>query len=214
MSLRAIMTAMALFLLPVAGIAYRHSGPGRAVWITDPMFGLEFHPSMVKYELMPAKVLRTCGDFLPGRYWIFAHLRKGDTDYFVETGMSPKQEGDIFGGVLAITDSKCQSEDSTWMLSGFVPMNGYPQAAAPVLLPGFGAKSMCGKGPLGDCHYILRSAAEEAILRGLVRDGLARGIRAWGGVARFKREVCRPRVIEANVSQPIVRQELITFCKQ
>jgi hypothetical protein len=114
--------------------------------------------------------------------------------------------------VNEIEGSKCKGEDSKWMLSGFVPADGYAESMGATGLPGVGAKRICDKGPLGDCHYMFRSAAEEEIVRALVVDGIKRGIRAWGGEAQFKRAVCAPDILKGQDSTPLVRQALDQFC--
>ena len=100
------------------------------------------------------------------------------------------------------------------MLSGFVPAEGYKENAEQVNLPGLGAQRICDAGPFGDCHYVLRSAGEEDLLRGLVKDAVLQGIRAWGGEEAFRKAVCRSQIMNANASMPIVQQEVSEFCKQ
>jgi hypothetical protein len=97
---------------------------------------------------------------------------------------------------------------------GFRPSRGlriYSRVTAGGL-PGLDETSICEQVAAGPCHYILRSAEEEAILRGLVRDGLARGVRAWGGPDRFKAEACQPSLLHGNMFKPIVYDELKKFC--
>ena len=112
-----------------------------------------------------------------------------------------------------VSGGTCHGEDSKWMLSGLVPVGGYPTPSPPVGLPGLGAPSVCDRGPTGDCHYLLRSAAEEALLRDLVRDALERGIRAWGSAVAFRKAVCRPEVVGDDL-YPVLNQEVSRFCKQ
>lgn len=91
-------------------------------------------------------------------------------------GVFPGQTGDSLGVALRIKDSKRYDWDSTQIFSGFVPVGGYNSQSVlnklPSELPGFRAPQICGSVALGPCHYILRSAEEEAILRDLARDAL------------------------------------------
>jgi hypothetical protein len=128
-------------------------------------------------------------------------------------GVGPDQSGDSLGAALEVSDSKCSDGDSLQMLSGFVPSGGYGAGQAPPGLPGEGAKRVCDR-PLGPCHYVLRSAKEETILRDLVKDALVRATRAWGGAGVFKQVACKPSVQAGNSSTPVVQEELARFCGQ
>ena len=98
------------------------------------------------------------------------------------------------------------------MLSGFTPAEGYTSQTETGELPGSDASSVCDAGANGQCHYMLRSAEEEAILRDLVRDGISRGMQAWGK-ERFRKEACQePELEERNSFTPIVLKELAKFC--
>ncbi len=186
--------------------------------LQDPMFGISYSPSRVHYEPMPTLIRQICPGYEHGSFWVFAHLQRESLDYYVVMGIRPGQDGDPLGAALLIKDSKCYQEDSTRMLSGFVPEKGYGEEERELGLPGLNAPQICEHGPqfpygIGTCHYILRSPDEESVLRGLVSDALVRGARAFGDAAQFKKAVCVPSLREANSSMPIVQQELTKFCK-
>ena len=192
--------------------------PRNGSQMTDPVFGVQFDPVLVRYQATPRAVLSLCHLSRDRVYWTFAHVRKGGAEYFVEMvipheGEDNEGRGDVFGGAVVVSSGTCHGEDSKWMLSGLVPVGGYPTPSKPVSLPGLGAPSVCDRGPTGDCHYLLRSAAEEALLRDLVRDALDRGIQAWGSAAAFRKAVCRPKVVGDDF-YPVLNQEVSRFCKQ
>jgi len=214
------MTISCLFVISLLGpLGW---SPGHAQEVTasgglrfyDPVFGVLYDTGRVHYDAMPASIRRICPDFEQGTYWTYAHTQRGPTEYSVVMGVSPDQSGDSLGAVLAVTGSKCDGRDSLQVLSGFVPSGGYGAGRTPPGLPGEGAKRVCERIPFGPCHYELRSAEEEAILRGLVKDALARATRAWGGAGAFKQQACKPSVQAENSSTPIVREELARFCSQ
>lgn len=183
--------------------------------ITDPIFGLLFNPATVKYEPMAQKIRTRCAAFGSGNYWTFAYLRQRETEYFIVVGTSATQDGDMFGTAISINDSGCQEEESAWALSGFVPRNGYPAiSSAKAMLPGDKAKEVCDNPPFGECHYMLRSATEEAILRGLIQDALARAQSAWKGVGGIRKQVCNPGYLQMRSSTPVLRNEVERFCKE
>jgi len=217
----AVSTLLGLLFLAqmycVAAYGQGHS-QNRRTQLQDPMFGISYSPSRVHYEPMPMPIRQICPGYEHGTFWVFAHVQRESGDYYVVMGIRPGQDGDSLGAALLIKDSKCYQEDSTRMLSGFVPEKGYGQEASALGLPGLNAPQICEHGPqfpygIGACHYVLRSAEEESVLRGLASDALVRGTRAWGDAAQFKKAVCIPSLEKANSSMPIVRQELTKFCK-
>jgi hypothetical protein len=186
--------------------------------LDDPLFGISYSYSKVHYEPMPISIRRICPDYERGTFWVFAHFQKESGDYYVVMGISPGQDGDSLGAALLVKNSKCYVEDSSRMLSGFIPDSGYGPEKSVYILPGVNAPQICEHGPqypygMGPCHYILRSAEEESVLRGLVKDALARGVRAWGGAAQFKKAVCSQSLQDEIPYMPIVQQELTKFCK-
>jgi len=173
------------------------------------MFGISYDYTKVHYEPMPVSVRHICPSYEKGTFWTYAHVKRGSVDYFVVMGIRPGQDGDSFGAAVAVEGTDCEQEDSLRMLSGFVPQGGYGQGQKEIALPGLDASEVCDQ---GECHYVFRSAAEEGLLRDLVRDALTRGAKAWGDAERFKSEVCKPSVQEANKRTPIVLEELKEFC--
>jgi hypothetical protein len=176
------------------------------------MFGISYDYTKVHYEAMPASIRHVCPTFERGTYWTFAHTQRESGDYFVVMGVTPGQDGDSLGVAVVVQGSKCYEEDSTRMFSGFPPTGGYGQVSVLGKLPGLDYPEVCDSGPLGACHYVLRSPEEESLLRELVRDAFARAARAWGDGDRFRNEVCKPSLLEANASTPVVQQELTRFC--
>jgi hypothetical protein len=199
---------LALQCLPGAGSSRKPSQ------VTDPVFGLSFNPAKVKYEPMAQKIRMRCAAFDSGDYWTFAYLRRGETEFFIVIGTSATQDDDMFGTAISINGSGCEEEESAWALSGFVPGDGYPSNAPDAILPGDKAKEVCGNSPFGECHYMLRSATEEAILRGLVQDALSRARSAWKDAGGIRDQVCTPQYLETRSSTPVLKNELEKFCKE
>jgi hypothetical protein len=197
----------------IADVAAQKSGAVGRTQLTEPVFGITYDSTKVNYEPIPAVLRRTCRGYEVGRFWTFAHFEKEGRAYYVVQGVWPRQDGDSLGRVEEIDGSKCKGEDSTWMLSGFLPSTGYLEHKPLAGLPGLDANRICDQAVLGSCHYLLRSAAEEEVLRALVDDGIKRGIRAWGGDAPFKQAACISSVLKGNPSTPIVQQELERYCR-
>jgi hypothetical protein len=207
-----LLILIALFLGHTCyGASGQERAPDGRSRLEDPIFGISYSYAKVHYEQMPTSLRHICPNFELGTFWTFARVRKGEKEYFVVMGVRPGQDGDSLGVALVVEGSDCTGEDSTQMLSGFVPSGGYTTGRSSGELPGLGAPEVCD-GPAGPCHYILRSAEEEDLLRELVRDALTRGALAWGGTDRFKGEVCKLSVQKDNASTPVVQEELVRFC--
>ncbi len=208
-----ISTLMAVLLLgQICGVGAGGQGrvSKRFTLLDEPMFGVSYDYTKVHYEPMPASMQHLCPDYRKGTFWTYAHVKRESVDYFVVMGVRPGQDGDSFGAAAAVEGSDCTEEDSKGMMSGFVPKGGYGSERTETSLPGLGAPDVCDQ--MGNCHYVLRSAEEEGLLRALVRDGLARAVRAWGGADRFKKEACKPSILGGNSDTPVVQEELTKFC--
>jgi len=178
--------------------------------LEDPIFGISYSPSQARYEEAPLLLKKRCrlGN---DPIWIYAHVRKDDSDYFIVTGYQlPEYEPE--GSSLWVEGAECRDDLSAWTLSGLPPTGGYQNAQSSAGLPGLGAAKVCENRPEEQfCRYILRSPAEEALLRDLVQDGLQRAIKAWGK-APFRKKQCSAEAISKQSDYPIVQQELRKFC--
>jgi len=182
--------------------------PASRSMLEDPVFGISYDYTKVHYEPMPASVRQVCADYKKGTFWTFAHVQREAVDYFIVMGIRPGQDGDSLGAAIAVVGSDCTEEDSTWMFSGLIPKGGYGPQKSETTLPGLKSE-VCNQ---GECYYVLKSAKEEALLRDLVRDGLTRAAKAWGGLEQFKKEACRPATLQGNSNTPVVQLELTNFC--
>jgi len=207
-----LVVTLSLTCVSLPGARGQVSAASRVTPLDDPMFGISYQTDKVKYEPMPVRIRQLCSEFKRGEFWTFAQFRSGTREYFIVMGVRPGQDGDSLGAALQIDGSKCQEEDSTWMLSGTPPESGYSHPTTAAQLPGLGAPKVCPHGPAGDCFYLLRSATEEAILRGLVKDGIERAINAYGSQAPFGKKACTPSQLAGSESTPVVLQELKKFC--
>jgi hypothetical protein len=205
-----LMGMLLLVFIPGNSASGRQHGVNLRTQLEDPILGLSYSYTKVHYELMQQSVRRVCPTFEQGTFWTLAHTHRESGDYFVVMGVSPGQDGDSLGVALLLKDSKCDAGDSKWMLSGFIPVGGYNPKSDFDGLPGQDAPSVCDQGPSGDCHYMLRSAKEEATLRDLVRDALSRGVKAWSE-DEFRNSACKSSALRAS-TYPVIRQELTKFC--
>jgi hypothetical protein len=178
----------------------------------DPIFGISYDPSVVKYE--PVSLPRQCppgGRFLR----LFAHVKTEQSEYYIVMDTNPADSGDTFGAAVWVQGSKCRVADSNWVLSGVPPKEGYNNnGGVEERLPGIDAPvpKECNSGPDELCYYTLRSAGEEAILRSLVKDGFQRAIKAYGGYAPFSKKVCSHGTELHYSLYPVIQQELQKFC--
>jgi hypothetical protein len=102
--------------------------------------------------------------------------------------------------------------ESNWTRSGVPPAGGYQNTKLTEGLPGMNAPEVCEDRPRYPlCRYVLRSAAEEALLRGLVQDGIERAVRAFGR-DQFKKKACSSETFSEQSDYPIVQMELRRFC--
>jgi len=212
--MRPRISALMVVLLLGQTWGFTADGQGRVskrfTLLDDPIIGVSYDYTKVHYDPMPVSVRQICRDYDKGTFWTYAHAKRESEDYYVVMGVRPGQTGDSFGAAVVVVGSDCADQDSLWMLSGIVPAGGYSPKAEYVGLPGLDAKEVCDQ--MANCHYVLRSAAEEAILRDLVRDGISRAVKAWGGADRFKKEACKPSVLTGHSDTPIVQDELTKFC--
>jgi hypothetical protein len=182
----------------------------------DPIFGISYNPSVVKYQQLSPEFRSRCALFQgkQDHLWLFAHVRSEGSDYYVIMSTSPGQDGDSFGTAVWIEGSKCHVTESKWVLSGVPPSKGYSDAHGVEKLPGIDVPSpkTCNSDAYAVCNYTLQSALEEEILRGLVKDALRKAVRAYGGKTLFGGSACSRGIISGNSGSPIVQQELQMFC--
>jgi len=190
--------------------------PVLSTMIEDPVFGVSFDPFKVKFENIPSKLKQLCHLSDEGHLWLFSHLKTDRSDYYIVMGWSYDQEGDSFGNAVWTMGNSCSIAETGWVLSGIPSPSGYSSTNVHEKLPGLGvpAPKSCQSDPQAVCNYQLRSAHEEFIIRGLVRDAIQRASKAYGGEAQFKKKACSPYTIKANSYSPIVQQELRQFCSQ
>lgn len=179
--------------------------------VEDPMFGLAYNPSEIKYERVPSRLRRVCQEFYPHNYSVYADVRRGESEFFIVMHIS-SGDGDSFGNAIWVKGAKCRVDESNWTLSGIPPAGGYTGAKHLDGLPGLDAPKVCESRSRGEyCRYILRSPAEEDLLRSLVRDGIQRAAKAFGK-SQFKEKECSAEAISQQSDYPIIQQELRKFC--
>jgi hypothetical protein len=187
--------------------------PKEEVVLEDPIFGLSYNPSVVRYEEVPPWLDKKCklGASSDDRMWIYAHVGNKDSELYIVINEAAGKEG-YPGSALWVKGAECETDGSDWTLSGKLPERGYGASRSWEGLPGFGAPRVCEDQPSGSsCRYILRSPVEEAVLRSLVKDGIQRAVKAFGK-AQFSKMECSAQAISEQSDYPIVQQELRKFC--
>jgi hypothetical protein len=180
--------------------------------LEDPIFGLSYDTSVVRYEEVPSWLDKKC-HIGRDHSFIHAHVRNKGSELFIVMSYSSDQDGDSFGNSFWVKGAECKGDSSNWTLSGKLPERGYGLLSRSWEgLPGNGALELCDDNPCrGNYHWVLRSPAEEAVLRSLVQDGIQRAVKAFGR-AQFGKQVCSAQAISEESDYPIVQQELRKFC--
>ena len=187
--------------------------------LEDPAFGLAYNPHLVKYEQVPLSFKKQCPDFFNDKkesVWLYAHLKYGKSDYYIVMSTSPDQDGDSFGTAVWFDGSKCRMDEAKWTLSGVIPRDGYKGTGDLEKMPGLDmpTPSACNSDPSAPCYYTLQSARQQEILSSLIRDAIQRAIKAYGGDAPFRKKACTTKVLNDNLSYPIVKRELQAYCSK
>lgn len=185
--------------------------------LVEPIFGIDYNPSVVRYPAMPVRIREVCKDFTDPNGWVFAHTRKAGADYYIVMSWRPDQDNDSLGAAVRLFGGTCEESDAGNMFTGFVPKHGYAATTdtSPPHLPGVHAPSIRNDGDtMGNYHYVFSSAAEEEVFRDLIRHGEAEGERIWGA-ARFKARVCTPENPKDDRDKmvPVYMEELHRYCK-
>jgi hypothetical protein len=203
----------AAFLLEVCVIAWCASKSQAQ----NPIFGTDYDQLKVKYDDFPDAAKRLCArvDNQVKYYWVYAHYKSADSEYYIVMDKRPDPDGYDFATAIWIHGSKCteDKQSADWTLSGVPPKNGYGTVDAVERLPGLDAHKI-SFGALSDAYYYtFRSAHEEEILRGLIKDGIQRAVRARGSDASFRKQACSARIMSKHSKfDPMVLQELNAYC--
>jgi hypothetical protein len=187
-------------------------------FLDEPLFGIGYDPSVVHYAPVPASFLHICHDGYEHEF-VYAHIKSGNSDYYIISGYSSDQDSDSLGYIALINENRCDTYDLKNAYSGIPPENGYKETGIIERIPGKNAPDVRDpgeSGAQGNYHYILRSAHEEFILRSLIRDALQRGVQAFGSEDRFRKMVCTPEKIKgfSGFSDIIEEEELKSFCSK
>jgi len=182
----------------------------------DVIFGEAYGSLKAKYDKFPANLKQKCAhvDSAVNHFGYFAHYVSNGSEYYAVLDMSTKPSSDAYGygSIILIHGPNCSEGDLDWALRGIPPGNGYQSGAALVEMPGLNAPRIGIPPRSGNMHYILRSAHEEEILRGLIRDSIQRAIKINGGDAPVRKTLCRPENLLADPNYPLVPQELSAYC--
>jgi hypothetical protein len=182
----------------------------------DVIFGEAYGSLKAKYDKFPANLKQKCAhvDSAVNHFGYFAHYVSNGSEYYAVLDMSTKPSSDAYGygSIILIHGPNCSEGDLDWALRGIPPSNGYQSGAELVEMPGLNAPKLAIPPDSGNMHYILRSAHEQEILRGLIRDSIQRAIKINGGDAPVRKTLCRPENLLADPEYPLVPQELSVYC--
>lgn len=168
----------------------------------EPVFGLLVEPGKAAYLPLAPDIAKRCS-LAGAKYLVFAHIKDTGGDAYI------LQDADGGAGVAArVSPAGCTTVESTWMLSG-VPKAPYSAGQPAPALPGDKADKVCQG---GTCHYLVRSAAEEQLLKALLNDAVLKGQAAYKGPAAFKTKACDMSVIRNAEDYPAVRARLGSLC--
>jgi len=168
----------------------------------EPVFGLLVEPGKASYLPLAPDIAKKCS-LAGAKYLVFAHIKDAGGDAYILH--------DVDGGTgigARVSPAGCTTAESSWMLSG-VPKAPYAAAPPAPALPGDKADKVCQGGV---CHYVLRSTAEEQLLKALLNDAVLKGQLAYKGPAAFKAKACELSVIRNAEDYPAVRQRLGMLC--
>lgn len=169
----------------------------------EPVFGLLVEPGKANYLPLTPDIAKKCS-LTGAKYLVFAHIKDKAGDAYIL-----REAADGAGGVAArVAPEGCTVSETTWMLSGVRQGSLAPASTAPAL-PGDKAEKVCQGGV---CHYVLRSAAEDQLLKALLDDAIVKGQQANGGPTAFKAKACEPAVIRNAEDYPAVRARLGMLC--
>jgi hypothetical protein len=186
--------------------------------LDEPLFDISYDPLVVHYQPVPSNLQHICRNGYEHEF-VYAHIKSGNSDYYIISGYSSDQDGDSLGYIALVGESRCDTSDLGNAYSGIPPENGYKETSIVERVPGKNAPDIRNPGESGlqgNYHYVLRSAHEEFVLRSLVKDALQRGIQAFGSEDRFRRLVCSPEKVKGLSYYPniIEEEELKSFCSR
>lgn len=215
----AVFLAFVFLGIPVMSQTSKPSPDSRTpASLVEPFFDISYDPTKVHYEPVSPSFVSVCHHTFQHEF-VYAYLKSGDAEYFVISGYSTDQDGDSLGYVTMIKGGNCDSADLKGTFLGIPPKGGYSNSNTGEGIPGEGAPDVRDpgeSGAMGNSHYVLRSAHEETILRGLLEDNFQRGIRAFGGEIQYKRLICSAKMMKqfSDFADVITEEELKSFCSR
>lgn len=137
--------------------------------LEDPLFGIQFDPTTVHFELSPRRIGQACGELRDRVLWIFANTVNDGKDYFILNGYFPPAESTSkvsesdFGIGVILDGASCKVMTSEKLMSGEVP----------------------SQSETGTEHL------PQAVLDALSVDALSRMVSAFKGRTEFRLELSR-----------------------
>ena len=81
-------------------IALLGSGPVEAqsdLKMSDPVFGIGYNTRRVHFDEVPKRIADSCPRLREERYWVYAYLKEGETEYLIVSSRASQVSG---GGVM------------------------------------------------------------------------------------------------------------------
>jgi hypothetical protein len=181
-----------------------------------PILGAVYGSLREKYEKVPPDLMPRCAHL--GRkvshFGYCARYASDGAEYYAVLDMGTRVDSDAYGygWIILVHGSSCSEGDLDWAMRGMLPSKGYQGVGPTVEMPGLNAPEVGIPPEGGYVHYVIRSAREEEVLRGLIRDAIQRAIKINGGDAIVRKVLCRPQNVAPDAEYPLVALELSRYC--
>lgn len=210
---RSLLTSTLLFCLSLTSFSQSKEGD-RAKLATDSLFGIQYDPKLVHYELLPQNISTKCFSshgmqhLIHERPGIFAHAHSGSADYYIVDSTLPIYNEYGWVTVLLVDGNTCTVSGSDWAFSSKPSTTGYVDKSTKERIPTPQDPDM----ELENSEmYTMRSEHEETMMRTLARDAIQRGIAAHGSDDAFRKLVCTLTIEDGDY--PVLNEELRAYCR-
>ncbi len=110
---------LAVLLLMTAPLSSQKKSQPRVM--SEPVFGITYDPEKVHFDYAPSWLASRCHEKGANRkFWLYAYLKDGDTEYFVVSDRVSEESGIGF----VVRGQKCSDGLPEWVLTGDAQYNG------------------------------------------------------------------------------------------
>jgi len=168
-----------------------------------------------KLDPIPEKLKQICAGLgsQVKHYAYFTHYSLDGFEYYavLDTSTPPSDDAYGYGSIILVHGTQCIKGDLDWALRGIPSAKGYSGSSMKIEMPGLNAPGFGSPLNTDRAHYRIRSAHEEEILRGLIKDAIQTAIKANGG-GPTKAKLCKPANLKPDIDYPLVPMELARYC--